>query len=178
MSQPLILVKALAAVAKAPQAQPQPEFSGKGRIALSPQLPGASTRVDAQGRKVIDVPLPALAQAYRLDPAKDNIIAFLSWLMAIDRPGVLGPTEFRTAPAAGIKREAANDAARLRQVQAALARRGYALQATGTWDQPTSSAVVAFKHSRGLHEPFKTPDGKWAITPFLDEAMIGQVLGS
>jgi hypothetical protein len=156
--------------------QPAPSIAGKGKLAISPSLPGATTTKVGAGYR-IDVPLAVAAQAFRVQATQENMVAFLGWIKAFDRPGVLGPVEFKTSDGAGIKRDNANDPALLRRLQAGLARRGYNVQATGSWDAATAGAVVQFKHARGLHEPFKTPDGKWAITPFADEALIQLVAG-
>ena len=46
-----------------------------------------------------------------------------------------------------------------------LARRGYAVPATGTFDAATERAVVAFKKAYNLTETFRTADGRRARSP-------------
>jgi hypothetical protein len=118
------------------------------------------------------------AQLFRLQPTPENMQAFVAWLHGSDGPGVLGPREFKPSAQASIKRDHDNDPTRLRQLQTALGRRGFALQATGTWDAATNAAVLRYKQARNLHEAFKTPDGKWALTPFVDDALFREISGT
>ncbi|MDB5097475.1 MAG: hypothetical protein JWM80_1896 [Cyanobacteria bacterium RYN_339] len=196
------LVKALAPLAKPPQSAPQlpgqpaPKPPGQGIIQLPslpvqpaaqpgqldtveivPGMPRATkTKPDAQGKFKLNIPMATGASLFHIQPTPENMQAFVTWFQAFDRPGVLGPNEFKPSPQAGVKRDKPSDPARVRQLQTALARRGYPVQASGIWDQPTSSAVVQFKHARGIHDPFKSPDGKWAITPYADEAVTALIL--
>lgn len=124
----------------------------------------------------LEIPREDAAEMFHVQAEPSNMQALVTWLNAFDTPSTLGPTAFSPNPRLSFERAYANDPQMLARVQQALARRGYNVRATGAWDGQTSSAVVQFKHSRGIHEPFKTPDGKYAITPFLDASMINQVL--
>jgi hypothetical protein len=143
-----------------------------------PGLPGATmTRPDASGKFQMRFDTRCSAQLFRLEPTPESIQAFAAWMQGVDRPGMLGPREFKPSANASIKRDHDNDPARLRQLQAALGRRGFAVQPTGTWDAATNAAVLRYKQARDLHEAFKTPDGKWALTPFVDDALFREISG-
>jgi hypothetical protein len=124
----------------------------------------------------LHIPKDDAAEMFHVQAEPANMQALVTWLNSFDQPSTLGPTAFSPNPRLNFERAYQNDPQMLARVQQALARRGYNVRATGAWDNLTSSAVVQFKHSRGMHEPFKTPDGKWAITPFLDANMINQIL--
>jgi hypothetical protein len=128
------------------------------------------------GSYKLEIPKDDAAEMFHVQADVPNMQALANWLNSFDTPSTLGPTAFSPNPRLSFERAYANDPQMLARVQQALARRGYNVRATGTWDSLTSNAVVQFKHSRGIHEPFKTPDGKFAITPFLDASMTNQIL--
>jgi hypothetical protein len=161
-----------------PPVPPGPTIPGPPGEDPVPGLPGATkTKPDSKGQFQMHIPMATAAGIFRVQATPENMKVFVDWLKTFDRPGMLGPSEFKPSDKAGVKRDQVSDPAKVRQLQTALARRGYQVQASGTWDQATSSAVVQFKHARGIHENFKTPDGKWAITPFADESVTAQILG-
>lgn len=164
------LVKSLVALTQAKAAQGDKPVPG---------LPGATMSAPGPDGKVqLHFDMNCSAQLFHLQPTPESIQAFAAWMQGVDRPGMLGPREFKPSANASVKRDHDNDPARLRQLQAALGRRGFSVQPTGAWDAATNAAVLRYKQARNLHEAFKTPDGKWALTPFVDDALFREISGT
>ena len=95
----------------------------------------------------------AIAAKYRLAPDVENVRSFLS--------EVAGYQESAVGPDAGSPEQ-------VRQVQAALRVAGYDIQASGTFDEETSLAVIDFKYKNGLHQTYRMEDGVSAVNEYLD----------
>lgn len=129
------------------------------------------------GETKLTIPMADGAKVFDLYPVPANMQAFGAWFNQIERPGMLGPREYRLSANATVRKDLANDAAKVRTLQGALARRGYAVPATGTFDAATERAVVAFKKVYNLTEPFRTADGRPAVTPFVNERDYAAITG-
>lgn len=129
------------------------------------------------GETRITIPMSEAARYFGLYPEASNIQAFGAWFNQLERPGMLGPREVRLSANATVRKDLANDPARVRLLQGALARRGYAVQATGAFDAATERAAVAFKRAYGLSEPFRAADGRPAVLPFVDERAYAAITG-
>jgi hypothetical protein len=97
----------------------------------------------------------AIAAKYRLAPELENVRSFLS--------EVAGYQESAVGPDAGTPEQ-------VRQVQAALRVAGYEVEASGSFDEATSLAVIDFKYKSGLHQDYRKEDGVWAVNEYLDPA--------
>lgn len=96
-----------------------------------------------------------IAAKYRLAPELENVKLFLS--------EVAGYQDSAVGPDAGTPEQ-------VRQVQAALRVAGYEVEASGTFDEATSLAVIDFKYKNDLHQGYRMEDGVWAVNEYLDPA--------
>ncbi len=177
------LPQGLVAPAQA-RAQAQP-----ARPAAAPPPPGAKGKSPFElllvqyyrsqvkpGQTRITIPMHEAAQHFNLYPAPANIKAFGDWFNQCDRAGVLGPMEIKLSATASVRKDLPNDANKVRALQAALARRGYAVTPNGVYDGATERAVLAFKKAYGLTEAYRTPDGRPAVNTFADERVQAAIL--
>jgi len=64
----------------------------------------------------------------------------------------------------------------IKDLQKALRLQGAAVRETGTFDDATATAVVAWKRARGVHEPFRDSRGAWAVRPSVDLDLFGRIV--
>lgn len=163
------LANVLAASPKAPPAvarKAQPQAGGK--LPLDTALFNYHQQRKANSH-TMTFPMAEGARLFNVKPDVANMQAFAAWFNQCDRPGVVGPKTYVFSPNASITKESPNDKQRLLQVQQGLARRGYPVQGTGTFDSATEQAVVSFKRAQGFHDGFYAGDGRPATSPFADE---------
>ena len=79
-----------------------------------------------------------------------------------EQNGTLGPGTFQVAA--------------VRDLQRALTRFGYALEATGQFDEATGRAVVAYKKANGIHQTYKKSDGYWAVNEYIDPTTFNSMM--
>lgn len=64
----------------------------------------------------------------------------------------------------------------IRDLQKALRLQGAAVRESGSFDEATAAAVVAWKRQHGLHEPFRDARGAWAVRPGVDLDLFGRIV--
>lgn len=64
----------------------------------------------------------------------------------------------------------------IRDLQKALRLQGAAVRESGSFDEATAAAVVAWKRQHGLHEPFRDARGEWAVRPSVDLDLFGRIV--
>ncbi|HBN08912.1 MAG TPA: hypothetical protein DD435_09775 [Cyanobacteria bacterium UBA8530] len=94
----------------------------------------------------------AIIKQYHLLPTQANVDAFLAETRAFKTNGALGPG--MEAPAD------------IKEMQTILSKLGYSVKVNCLYDEATAAAVVKFKKDVGIHENYKTDDGKWAINEY------------
>lgn len=104
----------------------------------------------------------AIATAYDLYPAEENVNAFLAEVRMYENNGTLGPGTVQ-APA-------------VRDLQRALNRFGYNLTVSGEFDEATGKAVVAYKKYNGIHQTYRKSDGYWAINEYIDPTTFNSMM--
>lgn len=104
----------------------------------------------------------ALVRQYNLYPTAANVNAFLAEIGRYATDGTLGPGSSQTSA--------------IHDLQTALSRLGYPVQASGTYDQATMNAVIAFKKADGLHQSYRASDGNWAVNEYADRNTIMAVM--
>lgn len=62
------------------------------------------------------------------------------------------------------------DAEALKRLQTLLGAAGFQTPATGTFDEATANAVIAFKLREGIHQTYRNADGTFAVNEYVDEA--------
>ncbi|MEB3236693.1 MAG: peptidoglycan-binding protein [Candidatus Sericytochromatia bacterium] len=110
----------------------------------------------------------ALATQYKLWPSRENILAFRAEVASYQQQQVIGPGS--GSPEA------------VRDLQTALARLGYPLQANGQFDAATADAVMRFKRDNGIQQNYRSADGQWAINEYVEprtmQAILARLQGS
>lgn len=164
-----VLANALTAAPARPQAP-----VAKAAPAASGAMPGDTAlfgyhRQRKASSKTLTFPMAEAARLFGLMPSPANMQAWGAWFNQCDRPGVIGPKTFAFSKDASITKESPNIPATVLKVQQGLARRGYPVQPSGTYDAATERAIVAFKKAQGLHDGWRTADQQPAFTPFADE---------
>ncbi len=107
-----------------------------------------------QAAQPLDSTSAQVAQQYNLLPTEANVQAFLVEARSYEQNGTLGPG----SPSSNA----------IAQIQQALASWGYSVNPSGTWDQATSNAVIAFKQKNGIHQTYQMADGSWAVNAYVD----------
>jgi subtilisin family serine protease len=64
----------------------------------------------------------------------------------------------------------------IKDLQKALRLQGAAVRETGSFDDATAAAVIAWKRTRGMHEPFRDSRGVWAVRPSVDLDLFGRIV--
>ncbi len=105
-----------------------------------------------------------IAKQYGLVASNENVKAFIDEVNSY-RNNAIGPDS-------GDK----DDVLKLQRVLGAL---GYAaVKESGSFDDATAEAVLAFKQKSGLHQTYKLADGTWAINEYVDEATAKAMAGA
>ncbi|HEY9856054.1 MAG TPA: peptidoglycan-binding domain-containing protein [Stenomitos sp.] len=91
------------------------------------------------------------AADHNLYPSEENVLAFQKEIAAYGQ--AVGPDS------------ASADVSRL---QSLLGRLGYKVTLTGTFDDATAEAVMAFKNKAGIRQGYKLANGDWAINEYVD----------
>ena len=104
----------------------------------------------------------AIAQRYGLQPTKANIAAFRTEVSSYAANGTLGP---------GV-----NNPDAVKQLQMALARIGYQVQASGQYDQATVAAVTKFKQDAGLHQTYRASTGNFAVNEYATPDVVAALI--
>ena len=104
---------------------------------------------------------PVLAARYHLFNTSANVDAFCNEMKGYETNGALGPGSTNTQS--------------IQALQGALARLGYQVQATGSYDQQTIAAVVAFKQAAGLHQSYVGQDGRPAVNEWADPTTLNAI---
>lgn len=100
-----------------------------------------------------------IAAQYGLLPTKENVDAFILEAQSYEKPG---PGNFQTLVPNSPNTEATT------QVQTILKAWGYQVTPNGQYDAATQAAVKQFKIDNGLHQTYKSADGKWAVNECFD----------
>ena len=95
-----------------------------------------------------------LAKDYGLLPSRRNIEAFSEEVNSY-RESAIGPD--------------VGDADTIKKLQTVLARLGFTVESSGTFDEATTQAVIDFKVKHGLHQNYKLANGDFAINEYVDE---------
>jgi peptidoglycan hydrolase-like protein with peptidoglycan-binding domain len=98
----------------------------------------------------------AIAQQQGLLATRENFDAFMKEAQALEAVNALGPGSTQTES--------------ISELQQLLAGWGYAVAATGQFDQATIDAVTKFKKDNGVAATYKLADGTPGVHPFVDEA--------
>lgn len=93
----------------------------------------------------------ALAARYNLLATAENVKAFEAEIATYD--SAVGPESTK---------------ADVGRVQATLARLGYAVQPTGTFDDATAEAIMAFKRQAGIRQGYRLANGDPAINEYVE----------
>lgn len=104
----------------------------------------------------------AISQQYQLLNQSDNVDAFCNEMKAYESNGALGPGSTNTQA--------------IRDLQGALARLGYQIPQTGTYDQQTMGAIVAFKQAAGIRQSYRGRDGNPAINEWADAQTLQAIM--
>ncbi len=115
----------------------------------------------SQSTQALDSTSAQVAQQYNLLPTEANVQAFLVEARSYEQDGTLGPG----SPSSNA----------ITQIQQALASWGYSVHPSGTWDQATSSAVIAFKQKYGIHQTYQMADGSWAVNAYVDNNTLSEM---
>lgn len=113
------------------------------QAAAAPPAAGAGASPEAGWQKV--------AAQYGLLATAENVKAFEAEISTYD--SAVGPG----GPSADVGR-----------VQATLARLGYAVQPTGTFDDATAEAVMAFKKQAGIKQAYRLANGDPGVNEYVD----------
>ncbi len=104
----------------------------------------------------------ALAQRYGLQASRANIAAFRAEVAQYQTNGTLGP---------GV-----NNPDAVKQLQLALGRLGYPVQATGQYDQATVQGLIKFKMDAGLHQSYRSADGNFAVNEYATPDVVAALI--
>jgi N-acetyl-anhydromuramyl-L-alanine amidase AmpD len=98
----------------------------------------------------------AIAQQQGLLATRENFDTFMKEAQALEAVNALGPGSTQTES--------------ISELQQLLAGWGYAVAATGQFDQATVDAVTKFKRDSGVAATYKMADGTPGVHPFIDDA--------
>jgi hypothetical protein len=98
----------------------------------------------------------AMCQQQGILATPENFKAFITEAQALESVNALGPGSTQTES--------------ITELQQLLAGWGYAVAATGQFDQATVDAVTKFKKDNGVAATYKMADGTPGVHPFVDEA--------
>jgi peptidoglycan hydrolase-like protein with peptidoglycan-binding domain len=101
------------------------------------------------------VNVAAIAQQYNLLATAENVQAFLNEVKTYETDGALGPGTANTSA--------------VRDLQAVLAKFGFSVPVTGTYDNATAQAVIQFKTQNGLRQSYKAANGQPAVNEYADK---------
>ena len=104
----------------------------------------------------------ALAQQYHLYPTPANVQAFMAEVGKYVSDGTLGPGSTQTSA--------------IKDLQTVLSRWGYGVSVSGSYDQATANAVVAFKKANGIHQSYRADDGNWAVNEYADRSTLQLIM--
>ncbi|MEB3203806.1 MAG: peptidoglycan-binding domain-containing protein [Candidatus Sericytochromatia bacterium] len=130
-----------------------------GKPATQPAQPGQPTQ---PGQPALSPEEQALATQYKLWPSRENILAFKAEVASYQQQQVIGP--------------GSGSPEVVRDLQTALARLGYPVQANGQFDAVTADAVMRFKRDNGIQQNYRSADGQWAINEYVDPRTMQAVL--
>jgi N-acetyl-anhydromuramyl-L-alanine amidase AmpD len=98
----------------------------------------------------------AMCQQQGILATPENFKAFITEAQALEGANALGPGSTQTES--------------ITELQQLLGGWGYAVTATGQFDQATIDAVTKFKKDNGIAASYKMADGTPGVHPFVDEA--------
>ncbi len=101
------------------------------------------------------VNVAAIAQQYNLFATAENVQAFLNEVKTYETDGALGPGTSNTSA--------------VKDLQTILAKFGFAVPATGTYDNATAQAVIQFKTQNGIRQSYKAANGQPAVNEYADK---------
>jgi peptidoglycan hydrolase-like protein with peptidoglycan-binding domain len=101
------------------------------------------------------VNVAAIAQQYNLLATAENVQAFLNEVKTYETDGALGPGTANTSA--------------VKDLQTVLAKFGFAVPATGTYDNATAQAVIQFKTQNGIRQSYKAANGQPAVNEYADK---------
>ncbi len=101
------------------------------------------------------VNVAAIAQQYNLLATAENVQAFLNEVKTYETDGALGPGTTNTSA--------------VKDLQTILAKFGFAIPATGTYDNATAQAVIQFKTQNGIRQSYKAANGQPAVNEYADK---------
>jgi nucleoid-associated protein YgaU len=136
------------------------------------QLPGTGSAVPANPATPTSTPRPAAPAASEparaegelgsvlrerglLDTA-ENARIFMTEIDGYRQQNAIGPDS--------------TDRETLLQLQNLLAKAGHPVASSGTFDEATAEAILAFKLKSGLHQQYRNADGSFAVNEYVDEA--------
>lgn len=93
----------------------------------------------------------AIATQRNLLPTAENVAAFQAEVATYGQ--AVGPDSGAEA---------------VKRVQSLLGRLGYQVPASGTLDDATAEAIMAFKKKAGIHQTYRLPNGDFAINEYVD----------
>ncbi|MNR85263.1 putative peptidoglycan binding domain protein [compost metagenome] len=104
----------------------------------------------------------AIAQQYNLLATAANVQAFLNEVKTYETDGALGPGATNTAA--------------IKDLQTVLAQFGFSIPATGTYDNATAQAVIAFKTQNGLRQSYLAANGQPAVNEYADKQTLEAIM--
>ncbi|MBM3269418.1 MAG: S8 family serine peptidase [Candidatus Sericytochromatia bacterium] len=104
----------------------------------------------------------ALATAFDLYATEENVRAFMNEVSEYEKNGTLGP--------------GSGQAAAVRDLQRALAKFNYPVTVSGTFDEATGQAVLAYKKANGLHQSYRKGDGYYAVNEYIDPGTFNSMM--
>ncbi len=108
------------------------------------------------------VNVAAIAQQYNLQATPENVQAFLNEVKTYETDGALGP--------------GSNNTAAIKDLQAVLAKFGFTVPATGTYDNATAQAVIQFKTQNGIRQTYKAANGTPAVNEYADKQTLELIM--